>query len=90
MQYSIRLLLPRGSLLLDHPDLTPHLGPWDDERLTYTWRAADPAADALHQEIATIVEAGAEAGEPAQRELVLLRGANRVAGGTAQVLTKAR
>ena len=75
VQYSIRLLLPRGSLLLDLPDLAPHLGPWDDERLTYTWRAADPTADALQQEIAAIVEAGAEAGEPATATYAKVRAA---------------
>ena len=118
VQFSIRLLLPRGSLLLDHPDLAPYLGAWDDERLTYTWQAADPSVDALQQEIAAIVEAGADSGrarhrdlraaarrcgcaarrrhaDPArppapQRELVLLRGAHRGAGGAAQVLTNAR
>jgi radical SAM superfamily enzyme YgiQ (UPF0313 family) len=56
VQYTIRLLLPEGSLLLDHPDLQPHLGPYDAERLTYTWRAADPRVDALQAELARLVE----------------------------------
>ena len=43
VQYSVRLLLPEGSLLLDHPDLTPFVGPWDAERSTYTW--ASPGSD---------------------------------------------
>ena len=42
VQYTIRLLLPEGSLLLDHPELEAHLGPYDPELLTYTWTAADP------------------------------------------------
>ena len=87
VQYSIRLLLPRGSLLLDHPDLAPHLGPWDDERLTYTWRSADPAADALQREIATIVEAGAESGEPATVTYASVRAA---AGAPAVDVTRTR
>ena len=33
VQYTIRLLLPPGSLLLDHPDLAPHLGAWDADAL---------------------------------------------------------
>ena len=53
----VRLLLPEGSLLLDHPDLVPYLGPWDDERSTYTWASADPAVDELQQRIAALVEA---------------------------------
>ncbi len=42
VQYSVRLLLPEGSLLLDHPDLTPFVGPWDAERSTYTWSSPGP------------------------------------------------
>jgi hypothetical protein len=57
VQYTIRLLLPQGSLLLAHPDLAPHLGAWDDARLTYRWRSADPAMDELQRELAALVEA---------------------------------
>ncbi len=49
VQYSVRLLLPEGSLLLDHPDLVPFVGPWDPERSTYTWAHPDPAVDELQQ-----------------------------------------
>ena len=52
VQYSVRLLLPEGSLLLDHPDLVPFVGPWDPERSTYTWAHPDPAVDELQQRIA--------------------------------------
>jgi hypothetical protein len=75
VQYSIRLLLPRGSLLLDHPDLAPYLGPWDDDRLTYTWAAADASVDALQHEFAAIVEAGAETEAPATTTYARLRAA---------------
>ncbi len=75
VQFSIRLLLPRGSLLLAHPDLAPHLGAWDDQRLTYTWQAADPAVDALQQEFAAIVEADAATGAPATATYERLRAA---------------
>lgn len=56
VQYSVRLLLPEGSLLLDHPDLAPHLGPWDPQRSSYTWASPDPDVDALQQCIAAIVD----------------------------------
>jgi hypothetical protein len=56
VQYTIRLLLPRGSLLLGHPDLAPHLGAWDDARMSYEWRAADPAMDDLQRRLAALVE----------------------------------
>jgi Radical SAM superfamily len=57
VQYSVRLLLPKGSLLLAHPDLTPHVGPWDEARSTFSWRSADPAVDRLQQRVAALVEA---------------------------------
>jgi hypothetical protein len=56
VQYTIRLLLPQGSLLLPHPDLAPYLGEWDATRLTYSWQAADPAMDELQRELASLVE----------------------------------
>ena len=58
VHYTIRLLLPEGSLLLlDHPDLAPYLGPYDAEHLTHTWTAADPDVDALQLRLAALVEA---------------------------------
>jgi hypothetical protein len=64
VQYTIRLLLPAGSLLLDHPDLAPYLGEWDDARLTFTWTPQHPEMDDLQRELAQLVEAGVEAGDP--------------------------
>lgn len=63
VQYTIRLLLPHGSLLLDHPDVVPHLAGYDPARASYSWRAADPAMDALQTELAAAVEAGLAAGD---------------------------
>ena len=56
IQLSLRLLVPPGSLLLDRPELRPHLGELDPERLTFSWRHPDPAMDALQLEIAALVE----------------------------------
>lgn len=64
VQYTIRLLLPEGSLLLDHPDLTPHLGPYDTERLAFMWDAADPAVDRLQARLASLVENSLAEGDP--------------------------
>ena len=63
VQYTIRLLLPQGSLLLDRPDLAPHLGRYDPELLAYPWTAADPAADALQAHVARVVERSLAADE---------------------------
>ena len=77
VQYSVRLLLPEGSLLLDHPDLIPFVGPWDPERSTYTWAHPDPAIDELQQSIATIVDS--------EDDPVTVYGRVRVAAGAPPV-----
>jgi radical SAM superfamily enzyme YgiQ (UPF0313 family) len=61
IQLSLRLLVPPGSLLLDRPELRPHLGELDEERLTWSWRHPDPAMDALQLEIAALVEEAIQA-----------------------------
>jgi hypothetical protein len=59
VQYTIRLLIPEGSLLLGHVD---GLGPWDPERLSYPWRSD---LDPLQAELATLVERSGDAPIPA-------------------------
>ena len=60
VHWSIRLLLPDGSLLLEHDDLGPHLTGYDPDLLGHQWRSADPAMDRMQQEIAAAVEAGGD------------------------------
>ena len=64
VQFTIRLLLPQGSLLLALPEMIPHLGGYDEERLTYRWRAANPRADDLQEVLAGIVERGVAEDSP--------------------------
>ena len=64
VQYSIRLLLPEGSLLAGHPDIAEHLGPYDAEALTYTWSSADPRCNGLQRRVATIVDRAGADGQP--------------------------
>ena len=54
VQYSIRLLVPEGSLLLGH---IPDLGPWDPIKLGYEWTSP---LDPLQREFAAVVEAQAD------------------------------
>jgi hypothetical protein len=61
VQYAVRLLLPEGSLLLDHTDLSSFVGPWDPERSTYTWTSPDPEVDALQERITAIVDSDEDA-----------------------------
>lgn len=58
VQFTIRLLVPQGSLLLDLPEMTHHLRGYDEERLTHEWRPDDPRSDDLQEELAEIVERG--------------------------------
>jgi radical SAM superfamily enzyme YgiQ (UPF0313 family) len=63
VQYSLRLLVPPGSLLAGYPAMRPHLGRLDEAAFSYAWTHPDPRMDALHAEIARVVEAAAEAHE---------------------------
>jgi radical SAM superfamily enzyme YgiQ (UPF0313 family) len=72
VQYSIRLLLPEGSLLLDEVETDRY----DADALTYTWQSP---LDDLQRRIATLVEAGLGAGEPISTTFYKVR---RAAGGT--------
>lgn len=64
VHYSIRLLVPQGSLLLDEPAMAPHLGTYDAEQLSYTWTAVDHRTEVLQRRIAETVERAAAAGRP--------------------------
>jgi hypothetical protein len=57
VQYSVRLLVPDGSLLLAEPAMSAHLGAYDPARLGWTWAHPDPVVDHLQAEIASLVEA---------------------------------
>jgi radical SAM superfamily enzyme YgiQ (UPF0313 family) len=61
VQYSLRLLVPPGSLLAGHPAMRSHLGPLIDGAFSYAWSHPDPRMDALQAEVARVVEAAAEA-----------------------------
>ncbi len=56
VQLSIRLLVPPGSALLDHPDGPGWVGPLDEEGFSYRWKHADPGMDLLQKQVATCVE----------------------------------
>jgi radical SAM superfamily enzyme YgiQ (UPF0313 family) len=56
VQYTIRLLIPKGSLLLDLPEVRERIGVFDEVRGTYSWRAADPALDDLQVALRALVE----------------------------------
>ena len=58
VHFSIRLLVPPGSALLDAPDSQEWLGERDASAYTYRWRHPDARMDALHAKIVEVVEHG--------------------------------
>jgi radical SAM superfamily enzyme YgiQ (UPF0313 family) len=81
VQYTIRLLVPEGSLLLERADLREHLGPYDAERLSYPWRSVDPAADQLQGRLSALVQQSAAAQEATGLTFARIRAAVREATG---------
>lgn len=58
IQLAIRLLIPRGSRLLELHEIRHLVGPFDPSALAYPWRNSDPRVDALGAEIEQIVASG--------------------------------
>lgn len=87
VQYTVRLLLPPGSLLLDHPDMRPHLGPYDAERLTFTWASPDPAIDDLQRDLAALVERATADGADVVSTFLDVNARIRAAAGTTSDLS---
>ncbi len=59
VHFSIRLLVPPSSALLDQPDTEEWLGPLDEPNFTYRWQHPDARVDALQRNIAALVERAA-------------------------------
>jgi radical SAM superfamily enzyme YgiQ (UPF0313 family) len=60
VQYSVRLLVPPGSLLADHPAMRPHLGTLVPEDFYFTWAHPDARMDRLQTAVSrTVAEAAA-------------------------------
>ena len=60
VQYSIRLLVPPGSLLLESPALAPHLGPLVADAFHHRWTHPDPRMDRLAGAVAALVAEAAD------------------------------
>ncbi len=58
IQLSIRLLIPDGSLMLELPELQPHLAGYDPTLLGHQWTPVDGGMDALQQTLAALIEVG--------------------------------
>ena len=54
IQLTLRLLVTAGSALLELDELRRQVGPFDDGKLVYPWRHADPAVERLADDVAAI------------------------------------
>jgi radical SAM superfamily enzyme YgiQ (UPF0313 family) len=63
VQYTIRLLVPPGSLLLSQSAMQPFLGLLDQESFSYRWTHPDPRMDVLQHAASALVEQATKANE---------------------------
>lgn len=56
IQYTVRLLIPPGSLLLSEPAMIPYLGPLVQESFSYQWKHPDSRMDVLQKQVSREVE----------------------------------
>lgn len=73
VQLSIRLLVPRGSLLEGHPALQPHLRGYDEAALTWRWDFADQETALLHEDLEAVAAIASDCGEEAVATLEEMR-----------------
>jgi radical SAM superfamily enzyme YgiQ (UPF0313 family) len=83
VQYSIRLLVPPGSLLLSRPDNRRWLGRLIQESFYYEWAHPDPRMDELHRLVSAYVEQAAGANEDATESFYKILGLARAVRGDA-------
>ncbi|HTM05312.1 MAG TPA: CUAEP/CCAEP-tail radical SAM protein [Vicinamibacterales bacterium] len=62
IQLAIRLLITSRSALLDLPEIRDMVGAFDPGSLTYPWHHADPAVDALQQQVMALIASDGHAG----------------------------
>jgi len=81
VQFSIRLLVPPGSPLVELQAMRPHLGALEHDRLSYRWTHPDPRMDRLQHDVAALVQQAARTDEAATVTFEGIRAAARAAAG---------
>lgn len=73
VQYSIRLLVPPGSLLSSSPDSPRWLGRLVQESFTYEWKHPDSRMDDLHVRVSALVEQASATNEDSAETFYKIR-----------------
>lgn len=81
VQLTIKLLLPEGSLLETHPEVTPYLTEYDPALLTWRWEFADSETGSLQGRLDSIASAASDCGEETVATLEAMRDAIAAAAG---------
>ncbi len=82
VQMSIRLLIPRGSLMLDLEEVAAAVTGYNPEVLSYSWRSTDRRSDELQNRFATLAETWADSGgDPVETLLAMWADAVEASGG---------
>jgi radical SAM superfamily enzyme YgiQ (UPF0313 family) len=81
VQYSIRLLVPPGSLLLAHEAMRAHVGDLVRDAFHHRWTHPDARMDRLHGEVSAAVARAAEDGEDAMVTFATIAGLADAAAG---------
>jgi radical SAM superfamily enzyme YgiQ (UPF0313 family) len=82
VHYTLRLLVPPGSLLIESDAMRPYVGDLDPARFTHRWVHPDPRMDALQGEVTALVERSLRAGEAPAETFEAMWEAARCAGAS--------
>ncbi len=73
VQLAIRLLIPEGSLLENHPAVAPHLTAYRPESLSWSWEFENATIERMHAEIDSIAAEGSDCGAESIETLATIR-----------------
>ena len=62
VQLGIRLLIPKGSRILELTEINQFLGDFDAVKLSYRWKPADPRVDEMHSKVYEAIQLGVSEG----------------------------
>jgi radical SAM superfamily enzyme YgiQ (UPF0313 family) len=82
VQYTLRLLLPPGSLLLSREAIRPHLRRLAPENFSWEWIHPDPRVDALQESVSELVRKSVADNVPVEAVFVRLKALAEAAIGS--------